>query len=329
MKSPEFVSVYPLDLSDRQIYFGDYGEDIQEAQRRSYQIGRFLHAVLSGGHPDTFTTEAEINEYDRWTSNHRQLESATLDYPDMEPFNEINFHGLNRHMLDLWKPLRQGGWQSDAERRSSIDIAQNGLALAGFGHYRAREELLRAYGGTEDFFEPQNQRAYGSFTGAIQEYDAGIILIEFMRRNPNVTVVPAPMQFERTNSRTNVDLLIIDFIGKRAVGAQVKTQVRHQHVEKYDKDRVVLIDGAVDLENVRVMRIKKGTSKEALKPWPGIIATKCVERIKTSGDRSYIATEFSRYLNNQKFRARQLVGKYRVDYRELTARIGERILDKL
>ena len=184
-------------------------------------------------------------------------------------------------------------------------------------------------GGAHILFQPEYEELNRYLTGMIQEFDAAIILLEFARSQPNLTIVPAPLQFEHSNRRRNVDFVVANVIDQRAVGVQVKTNARRETVEGADKRRVVFVDGTTDLGNVKAMRIDTTSSRERVRPWPGIIAAKRVEGVPSHGKsltRAGVHPSSIRYLKEQ---AREMVGTIRVDYADLASKIGQRILAKL
>lgn len=96
-----------------------------------------------------------------------------------------------------------------------------------------------------------------------------------------------------------------------------------------DQDRVVFVDGTVDLGNVKAMRIERNTSKELVKPWPGIICAKRVESVPER-DRSLARAGVAPFrLAGLKRTAEELVGDISVDLADIAAKVGQRILAKL
>jgi hypothetical protein len=150
-----------------------------------------------------------------------------------------------------------------------------------------------------------------------------------VRRHPNLTVVPAPMQFERSASGANADLLVVDVNDGRVVGVQTKTTTRQSTYQRYDSSRIVIVDGTKDLGTVRVVSIQKDSSTPQPKPWPGIIAASRVHALKLHGSARQVPPDYVRSMVAHKIRARAAVGDLRVDHRELSKEIEERILSKL
>lgn len=184
-------------------------------------------------------------------------------------------------------------------------------------------------GGNHVIFQPEYEEVSRYVNGMVQEYDAAIILLEFARSHPNLTVVPAPFQSEHTNRRRNVDFVVVDVVGRQAVGAQVKTKARRETVRGADQQRVVFVDGTTDLGNVKVVRVDATSSRERVRPWPGIIAAKRVENMPSHGKSLTRAGVHPSSIQHPKEQAQELVGTIRVDYADLATKIGHRILAKL
>lgn len=325
MLAHEFVDVYQRDPS---VYVDQSQPNIAEAQRKSLAFGRLLHDVLSDVEIVPTTIDEAFDGYDQWVDNFSELESATLRSPDgWQTRNELGFHGLNRHMLDMWSPLLTRSWESAAVRRESTNVAQNSLAFEGLDYYMNRENFIRDKGAAA-FFDKDNEEWVGRFTGVLQEYDAAIVVLDVVHRNPNLTVVPAPRQFERhKNSRINADLIVADVAAKKAVGVQIKTTVSRATAGGIDSDRIVLIDGTNDLGNVRALRTRRESSNKQVKAWPGIISAKRVHEIPTT--RQPYTDIYGPMVLKRKFLAQQLVGQIRYDHQSVCRTIGDRILQKL
>ncbi len=259
------------------------------------------------------------------------MEYELLLTPDvgLRARNEVNFHAMNRHMLGMWEPLTRGGWSSEERRREHITYAQSSLAVEGLFYYMSRQRIADA-DGSHAMFTPAYKELYERTTGIIQEVDAAIVLLDVVRRYRNLTVVPAPMQFERSRQRRrNVDFVVVDAEAGRAVGIQVKSKVNPKDFAEADKDRVVFVDGDVDLGNVKAMRTQRGKSDRRVVAWPGIIAARRMSLIKTHGKGRTQVGGSSRNIMKLKIEAERLVGDTQVDYRGLSQVIGERILERI
>lgn len=225
MDAKQFVEAYPLTLAPNIINSGNPTPELAVAQTWSYRFGRLLHAQLSGEPPDAFGTQKEFDQYRSWVRHMPEMEEDVLiaDIPEEQRLRnrmEINFHSINGHMLDMWTPIVKGHWGNDRKRAEQLTIAQNSMALSGLFYFQARQQLVDQHEGTHILFQPDHQSFYSVLTGVIQEYDTTIVLLEFIRNHPNLTVVPAPMQFERAprNKRRNVDFVVANIEAKKAVG---------------------------------------------------------------------------------------------------------------
>ncbi len=324
---------YPRFLDLDRLNTDNPPQDIIDARRWSHEFGQLIHARLCGEEPPVLNSDREFDRYRNWVQHISTVEIDLLLGGDSEEEAtrnrmEVNFHSLNLHMQDLWTPITRGRWKSEQKRQEDITIAQDSMALVSLFNYKVRQDLVEREG-DDILFDPKYERLFAMTTGVNQEYDVMIVLLDFMRQNPNITIVPAPMQFERGphNRRRNVDFLAVNRAENRAVGVQVKTSVRQEVVDEADEDRVVLIHGTADLGNVRAVRV--GRSREVIKPWPGIIATKRVTTVSANG--KVLARSGVRATNlfRQKTMANNLVGNISVNYDDLAAKIGERILRKL
>ncbi|HSX32838.1 MAG TPA: hypothetical protein VLF91_00670 [Candidatus Saccharimonadales bacterium] len=332
MEYAEFASAYPYDLTADEIHRGSPAPYIADAQDWSYRWGRVAHALLGTADLDVFGGD-ELRAYADWyaggmSNAYEQLDAAPVEI-QAHGYNELNFHHLNRQLLSFWIPFTVGEWTSDRERQSSIIEAQDFLAFKTLDHYTSRENLIAAAEGTHILFDPEVRPMHDAITGMVQEYDAALVLLDVVRKNRHFTVVPAPLQFERTRKRTNVDFIVADFVGRRAVGVQVKSRLRTEDTQAVDPDRVVFIDGDTDLGNIKVVRTHRNRSTERVVAWPGILGVKRISQMKNYGQRGRHLWPNTRALPILKQVADRLTGSLKVDQHEITAKIGARILEKL
>jgi hypothetical protein len=338
-----FLRPYPDRMSPADIHRGQHSEYMYDAQEYSYQWGRVLHALLSEGEDKSALQELNLDAYTHWLQDGFDASPTSLeDVPaDLRPrvLNETNFHFMNQCLAHMWQPLASERWESPAERASALSAATFGFAFHGLHLYVQRERFIKEAGGTHALFEPENKATHEALTGLMQEYDAAIVLINFMRKYKNLTLLPAPLQFERTDKRTNVDFIVVDFVDSRAIGVQVKSRVRREDVDGADASRVVFIDGDVDLGNVKLVRTQRAHSTQRLVAWPGIIAAKTVDTFKAHGTRArqlsanakvgHFLAQNPKLLVQRQMLARELVGDIKVYHDEIAEIIGERILKKL
>ncbi len=332
MDTREFVKAYPDSLKPGQIHSGPHSALIHDAQEWSYRFGLLLHMLLSSQANDAPSMPTDdFDDYMGWAKhNVSDQEIDLITQPDgLRARNEINFHTMNRCMVNLWTPLFSRLWSSDKERLSQLAYSQRTLAFMGTVYYVSRQDYTKHHG-DHALFEPAFKEILGTMNGFMQEYDAAIILLDIIRRHPSLTLVPAPLQFERTIKRTNVDFIVTDVVSQQAVGIQVKTNVRQSDINIADSDRVVLIDGNVDLQNVKAVRTRRRQSDQRVVPWPGLIAAHYIQslRAKGSGPERMSTHELQSQLR-LKMHVQPHIGGIRVDRREIAKSIGERILAKL
>jgi hypothetical protein len=338
-----FLRPYPDEMSPEDIHRGNHAKYIYDAQEYSYQWGRVLHALLSKDEDKSALEKLDVNAYTHWLHDGFDASPDKLaGYPAdvrARALNETNFHFMNRCLFSMWQPLANHGWKSAEERASALNVATFGFAFRGLSLYAHREKFVKEAEGTHALFEPEHKAIHEALTGQMQEYDAAIVLINFIRKNKNLTLLPAPLQFERTNKRTNVDFIVVDFVDSRAIGIQVKSRVRNEDIDGADAGRVVFIDGDVDLGNVKLVRTQRAHTTQKLVAWPGIIAAKTMDTFKAHGTRArqlptstnmnHLLARNPRLLVQRQLLARKLVGDIKVHHDEVAETIGKRILKKL
>ncbi len=322
MNSKEFVQPYPLEMTPETIHAGDHSKYIPEAQDWSYMFGQRLHADLGGAELGTVHRPANDMNYWKWQGGVLNMENELMGIPGDDEarhhaINELNFHVLNGGMKGFWAPIQEGGWRSEGPRMHAINVAERFLALSGFVYFAAQ-----SHADPTSLFNGKLKGLNDTMIGKIQEFDAVLALLGVVRKHPNWAVVPAPLNFERTKKRINVDFVLADCVERKAVGVQVKTKVRDRDYAQADKERVVFIDGTVDLDNVRAMRTQRKSSNKQVVAWPGMIAAKMVDTMKSKQN----GVELNSFVKKL---ARMLVGGTKVDYSGVVDKIEARILEKL
>ena len=305
---------------------------IKDAQEWSYGFGRLMYSALSNGPtPDNQQKLPDIQGYKAWLiSNVNGLNWRGQEGGhkiQTHCINETNFHALNMHLIPMWRALASGGWESDKQRYNMITKMHKHLAVAGLIDYTARQRYVEKIGSEALFMEHSSWFAQAT-NGALQEFDGGSVLLDAIKENPALLMVASPLQFERgPNSSRNSDFMVIDMLRSRVVGAQIKSNVHDGTIEKYDPDRIVLIDGNVDFDNVLSTRTKKGSSSERVVSWPGMLCAKHTLSLPAPG-RGMSPPE---RMENLRIRAMaaQALGSVRVDRQRAVSRIRERIMDAL
>ncbi|HSX36258.1 MAG TPA: hypothetical protein VLH84_04985 [Patescibacteria group bacterium] len=306
--------------------------EVQAAQLYSYSYGHIVFDALLGRYEGLAARMEPLTEYEECV-DFGDVELALIEADDPAAWsyrNEVNFHHLNHHMQKMWLPLITGGWEHPDGQRAAGHFSMNGLALEGLKYYVLVNDYT-AHKTPEALEDPVVKGILSRFTGAMQEFDATIATLNWAKKYPNITVIPAPAQFEHstggTGTNANADLLVIDFVNDRTVGVQIKTLATERERRRYDPDRIVVVDSA-DLGNVRVIPDKHDKTKQTTRPWPGLIAAARVDAIPTKGKLD-IKPKYIPYLLAKKMQARMQLRGSRVDYNNASAVIGKKILEKL
>jgi len=313
---------------------------MQAPHELSHFLGTALHMHCTGDPAlASFMTASRWNAYSDWldtgllTTRSGIAQLGEDDAPIAH--NRIAFHELNYGMRAMWIPLWQEKvWDSDPDfRRNCINMSRDRLAALGVAFSLRRDRHIRAMGGTESIYNRTEDQhpIYKAHTGKMQEVDAAIVMLDVMRRNRGVTIIPAPVQFENSrHARRNVDFIALHLGARSAVGIQVRSHVTQEDRQTVDDKRVIFIDCNTDLGNIKAVRCKKGTSRERVVAWPGIIAAKCIERIKVHGKgKNLMAARDPEQIMAFRMYARQLVGNTTVDFSHLSDIVGERIMTRL
>lgn len=267
MKFEEFAEAYTRDLSDAVVVSDPR---MQAARRFDQMFGQVLHDTLMGQEP---TTEIDPIGY----TNHRERFAALAlelldsdDEDDLQLFQELTFHLQNTSMIF--------NWLSREHRYTNLTCSQDALALSALDAYKKRYEAIKE--GT--YFTDALEQVRWRVEGYLHEIDAGIVLCEYAKKHGDMTVVPGPSRFQDKAGRANADFIVLDFENRRALGVQVKAYIASADVlAKYDPERIVFIDGSVDLGGSRTMRIDVDRSvKMRAVAWGGEIAARRVLDIR-------------------------------------------------
>ena len=362
MQGSAFVEAYPRTFPLYEELLGQPPDTLspeQTAMAWGYRFGKLLHDGLSGRERDVFATHQEFINYARWSAAAPTLDSQLALYggtaPEAAQFgdrNRLNFHSLNRSLLAFWSPLIDAPWaEPQCSHSYLLQLAQDALTFEACCYFLDREEVVKQGGGTHALFEPTVVRKNEQATGVIQEFDAAIMILEAMRRKflgPNTVVVPAPPQFALTDVNLDVNLIVVDTERRHAVGIQVESQMaskpKGRDIRQADAERVVFIDGNVDLNNVRWIRHNRASSREQPTAWPGIIAARRMCDVILKGDNITPPIRESKKIFGlwhpqtiqalqgwqlAQAKARRAAGHFRVDFKGLAQLIGERIDSKL
>jgi hypothetical protein len=328
MNSVVFASHYseshPQPHCDDQSHFAN-------SQRWSIKFGEYLHASLRGEEKSL----PHIGEYTAWMEKeYTPLEIRLFQKtggPDAtkraaEKISEINFHLLNDALLPVYetKDLDVDTKDEIIEKRSAISLAQINLGLCALRLYEFREKQIKS----GMFYHPSYDQIRRAINGRLAEFDAGIALTDYIKKqHPTATLYAAPAQFEHSPIRSNnADYILTDNTIQQTVGIQVKSHVSTESFNQYDKDKIILIDGSVDLGGQRLVKAAKNETPK-LKPWCGMVAVRhLVEASK--GERLSYSDAYGldeRYILSRVFAAKALLIGVKSYNRSASKNVGERL----
>ncbi len=335
MKSATFVSDYSREIPHQRAINNPIAELMSPAEQFSSQFGTVLHDRLSDPTCIIAGGEEFYERYYRWV--HQELDpinsavESDNSSRSLRASNELNFHRLNRAMLGMWEPIFDPIYfDKTVDHQQHNRFAKDYLAIQGLYYYNQREKLA---GSEADFafFEKANADKRASFEGMVHEFDAAIVLLDFVRKHPELTVVPAPSQFEHSDNKShNADFVVVSKEGA-TVGVQIKSIVEQKHIDTYDPDRIVLIDARKDLGNELFKRTERKSSTPHRVSWAGIICAQQVESIVTQGKNRSLLTEVlpPQVIVAHKWIAKNLLRGIKPTKTSAVQIIGERVLSHL
>ncbi|MBL8121190.1 hypothetical protein JNM87_00370 [Candidatus Saccharibacteria bacterium] len=231
---------------------------------------------------------------------------------------EAAFHQLTLCFMPMWKPLLDGEWPKHHTNTSAnydkiwwITHVQQDIALHGMQELNRRRRMVSAEG-QDNYFSKANSLARGFIEGKGAEFDVAIQLLEAVKQameaDPELelTVIPAPPQFEASNYRNtaqkgqethkpknpNVDFLVINLRTRQVAGVQVKA-TRGGKERSYDIDsgRVTILYGEDIAPPIRVGEpnyrqfTKSGQPviHQKLHPWYGRLCVAIMQDVPTYG----------------------------------------------
>ncbi len=345
MQAETFAEAYPRDIS---IETKDVHADIlREPREWSQTFGTILHDYLSGEELTPAETLGNtLQRYYAWNTYSmpkiiNKLHAST-DFEDHDQahtfwraMNELNFHALSGAMLPMWMRLTddpskvRAGLDAHSDKNKldfcQLDLATRSLSFGGQRHGSSTIKEDYAYFGN-DWREFRK-----SMEGMVSEYDTGIVLLEMCKSNRNLIAIPGPKQFEDKNPALNSDFIIIDTSTREVTGVQTKGAVTPEDIARYNPHYVTLIDGRVDLGNVRHHRVAKGSSKELLVSWPGMISAGFIVDLPAHGPRMNSLKKHlpMSYLMQQKLAARHELGSAKPELKQAVKKLSDRILPRL
>lgn len=251
MNNERFASAYNR-LPEKKVPSNPERREVLEAPRKWM---RFFDATmanyLSGEpapHPETFMDT--VTEYYSWRwSSLAPLASRARDLDDPAIENDISseftFHHINGPLAFTWYQLLYE--QTERCDPKTITDIQVELAVTMTPSVKRLKQLQHSEIASTDF------KDYKMLKGAVSELDATITLLELVKKEPHLIVLPAPESFERNPHSThlNADILVINTLHKQVHGVQVKTNTVEGTGgrKKYDTEYVTVIDSAHELGN--------------------------------------------------------------------------------
>lgn len=297
-------------------------------------FGCVLHDYLSDAKEEG-NLEKKLQEYGHWAAkNMIPLSQALFEGPwpeeeRLKAYSRLNFHRLNACMVPQW--LLES--HRDSKEYKEVlgycgRISQDKLALEAMTAYISRERQAN-YKSQFMYFDAKNSATRSALEGALNEFDAAIVLLEIGRKN-DLTILPAPPQFERSKSKgLNVDFVVIG-PEQSVIGVQAKTNVTKNVVERYD-DQILLIDARIDMANELARQTEARRTALRVVGWAGLIAAQRTMKISTTDRDSLVALDarLRPRILSTKMQARSIIGTMPDELPRAASRIGERLMAKL
>lgn len=287
--------------------------DLEEILRQDNELPDDFHRLPLGELGDTYSNSGEATR----AVFARVREAVRITG---EADSQLSYHQLNQCMLPMWRSLLDGldPKESREEKLAWIERVQTEIALLGTQVLIRRQSIIDKYGQKVYFsgaspLTPMRETLAGS--GA--EYDVAIQLLEMIKQamikdeSLNLTVIPAPPQFEQTDHyktvvepgskalNPNADFLVINLNTHQVTGVQVKAgggnnRQAKKAEEHYDLSRVTLLYGMDISPPIRVkipnknQRTARGelNAPERLFFWSGQLAIALAMKANTYGPES-------------------------------------------
>ncbi len=327
MDYEEFVAGYPRDPDPAPRLDAARERLLEQPREFARVFGIVLHDYLSGGSDEPTPKQLAdfVQRYLGWARANlgaliRAVETRGNRFDRHQPIMEMSFHHVMQIVHPVLPALLFGRpiLTSLHLRDMQIMVALGGTAMGGVRERRARQSK---------YFADYNAPLRSVQSGILTELDTAIVLLELCRQLPHLAVLPAPPQFERGSTGRNVDFLVLDPIRRKVVGVQVKTTVSRKTVNRYDPRGIVLVDGTVDLGNVRSVALRANSSDTTPMPWPGLISAHYVASLRPG---SPAVVRFSPELITRSRRTARTVTAHSRSYFEAAVRhVAPRVLAKL
>lgn len=212
-----------------------------------------------------------VHDYDTWNKRYfvdtvRLLEATRHG----NAVRLMHFHTLSRYLGYMWRTVA-----GHPSRPTTVQRRQAQLLIA---LHAANMVMYREH---QVIHGVETESVRTARHGMLSESDAAIVLLELIRHRTDLLLLPAPPSYEaawsstpaaRAGARRSVDLILLDPVRRRVAGIQVKTKLSSASQQRYDSEFVVLIDGALDLGNERLVRRSPQRSDLIRETWPGLIS---------------------------------------------------------
>ena len=261
MENAKFGKAYRHAHEKREPSNPERRELLEQPREWMYLFNELLSRYLTGKNlPDRDALLALLHEYEEWTQMHlepiaqrlREMHDPTANTYAAE--SELDFHRINGAVVFMWDQLlydRVNRYTPAQLLNTQLTLATTVMPLAQEAH--ALSMHTPRPGSAEQLRSDSLQKS-------LSEADVIIALIEMMKTNPDIIVVPAPSQYENNPDMPwrNIDAILIDRIKKEARGIQTKSFIDTNHNVSYDNNFVTLIDSSVDLGNSTTSRLHTG-----------------------------------------------------------------------
>lgn len=297
----------------------------------SKAFGYILHDYLATGVSPVSETDFKkaSTDYEHWFNTNfgtlyteAQAEAEKSNTKESYSLvNHLNFHTINRVMLPLWSDtlFSESGMQAP-----HVKEAQAVLSYFSLHHMKDRE--ARVKNGT--YFDPQFSYHRATSSGILNEYDTAVTLLNISLKDPDVAILPAPIQFESQNQSSlnlNSDFIAIRKSSQQARGIQAKARRTDVSYRDYNPDYVTMIDGIDDLGNSRAVRLNPRHSRQSVVAWPGLISAEYLKSIKPDT----LKNLNKKAILQSKFQAHALSRSTKPYIATATSRVSERVLRDL
>ena len=337
MRSKRFVDAYPETVQPFVGASPEIRNALQPAADWSLHFGVELHALLAGETPTTERATKLVQGYTRALNAlmHSLQTAETLDTvvetdENWRVLQSLGFHSLAAASLGIWHSVLSGNTHI---HRDVVHEAQMQVAVRTVHEMKERTDAVNTVGYSAYIAGEEGRRTDGEMT----EADTYVAALGITKKYPHIAILPAPLQFESSNShQKNMDLIALDLREDHAYGIQVKTQATDGGTARYDPRYVMVVDGRIDLDNVKTARRVPNKSMEIQASWPGLISAHFLQESPRTTTKKRASNLFAhdkvtaiqvlQRSNQARYLAGQLVGQTKSRTHDATMRIEDRLL---